>query len=171
MPMPISNLDYDTLNPHFEYIDEDKQPAARGLVPRCRDGAERVARARAHWACRPSRCGGWARKTARSGISGTSPAVPIRCRRWEPCSRATTSTPKGDGEIIRVTGLPKPGKRTVEVDTDEPDPRKKLIIDEHMDVYPNTYTIQQYGYHPNQVALSLRRRTRSQVDAAGSSTS
>jgi hypothetical protein len=62
---------------------------------------------------------------------------------------------EGDGDIIRVTGLPQPGKRTVTVDTDEPDPRKKLIIDEHMDVYPRTYTIQQYGYHPNEVALSF----------------
>ena len=56
---------------------------------------------------------------------------------------------------MRVTGLPQPGKRTVEVDTDEPDPRKKLIVDEHMDVYPRTYTIEQYGYHPNEVALSF----------------
>ena len=68
---------------------------------------------------------------------------------------------EGDGDIIRVTGLPKTGKRTVEIDTDEPDPRKKLIIDEHMDVYPNTYTVQQYGYHPNEVALQFRRRARS----------
>ena len=50
---------------------------------------------------------------------------------------------EGDGEIIRVTGEPKNGKRSVEVDTDEPDARKKLIIDEHMEVYPNTYTVQQ----------------------------
>jgi peptidoglycan-N-acetylglucosamine deacetylase len=56
---------------------------------------------------------------------------------------------------MRVTGLPQPGKRTVTVDTDEPDPRKKLIVDEHMDVYPRTYTVEQYGYHPNQVALSF----------------
>ncbi len=62
---------------------------------------------------------------------------------------------EGDGDIMRVTGLPQPGKRTVEVDSDEPDPRKKLIIDEHMDVYPRTYTVEQYGYHPNQVALSF----------------
>ena len=41
------------------------------------------------------------------------------------------------------------------IDTDEPDPRKKLIIDEHMDVYPHTYTVQYYGYHPNEVALSF----------------
>ena len=62
---------------------------------------------------------------------------------------------EGEGDILRVTGLPQPGKRTVEVDTDEPDPRKKLIVDEHMDVYPRTYTIEQYGYHPNEVALTF----------------
>ena len=62
---------------------------------------------------------------------------------------------EGDGDILRVTGLPQPGKRTVEVDTDEPDPRKKLIVDEHMDVYPRPYTIQQYGYHPKELALSF----------------
>ena len=31
-----------------------------------------------------------------------------------------------DGDIVRITGLPQAGKRTVEVDTDESDPRKKL---------------------------------------------
>ena len=62
---------------------------------------------------------------------------------------------EGEGDILRVVGLPQPGKRTVSVDTDEADPRRKLIIDEHMDVYPHTYTIQQYGYHPKEVALSF----------------
>ena len=61
----------------------------------------------------------------------------------------------GEGDILRVTGLPQPGKRTVEVDTDEPEPRKKLIVDEHMDVYPRPYTVQQYGYHPKELALSF----------------
>ncbi len=62
---------------------------------------------------------------------------------------------EGFGDILRVTGTPQTGKRTITVDTDEPDPRKKLIIDEHMDVYPHTYTVQYYGYHPNQVAISF----------------
>src|SRR5208283_4134946 len=62
---------------------------------------------------------------------------------------------EGDGDILRVTGLPQPGKRTVEVDTDEPDPRQKLVIDEHMDVYPRTYTIEQYGYNPTKLALTF----------------
>jgi peptidoglycan-N-acetylglucosamine deacetylase len=56
---------------------------------------------------------------------------------------------------MRVTGLPQPGKRTIEVDTDEPDPRKKLIDDEHMDVYPHNYSVEYYGYHPNEVSLSF----------------
>ena len=63
--------------------------------------------------------------------------------------------PQGSGDILRVTGLPQTGKRTLTIDTDEPDPRKKLIIDEQMDVYPHTYTVQYYGYHPNEVALSF----------------
>jgi cellulose synthase/poly-beta-1,6-N-acetylglucosamine synthase-like glycosyltransferase/peptidoglycan/xylan/chitin deacetylase (PgdA/CDA1 family) len=62
---------------------------------------------------------------------------------------------EGEGDIMRVTGLPQQGKRSVEIDTDEEDPRKKLIIDEHMDVYPQTYTVQYYGYHPNKVAISF----------------
>ena len=41
------------------------------------------------------------------------------------------------------------------MDTDEPDPRKKLIVDEHMDVYPHPYTDEQYGYHPNELALTF----------------
>jgi cellulose synthase/poly-beta-1,6-N-acetylglucosamine synthase-like glycosyltransferase/peptidoglycan/xylan/chitin deacetylase (PgdA/CDA1 family) len=62
---------------------------------------------------------------------------------------------EGDGDILRVTGLPQPGKRTVSIDTDEPNPQRKLIIDEHMDIYPRTYTVEYYGYHANEIALSF----------------
>jgi cellulose synthase/poly-beta-1,6-N-acetylglucosamine synthase-like glycosyltransferase/peptidoglycan/xylan/chitin deacetylase (PgdA/CDA1 family) len=62
---------------------------------------------------------------------------------------------EGEGDIIRVTGQPQPGKRIIEQDTDEPDLKVRLITDEHMDVYPRTYTIEQYGYHPKEVALSF----------------
>jgi len=37
------DLDYDTLNPHFEYIDEDSNQRT-SLVPRRSHGAQRVAR-------------------------------------------------------------------------------------------------------------------------------
>ncbi len=75
---------------------------------------------------------------------------------------------EGEGDILRITGQPQPGKRTVEVDTDEPDPRKKLIVDEHMDVYPHPWVVEQYGYHPQRGRAHLRRQPRSQVDAKNS---
>jgi len=54
-----------------------------------------------------------------------------------------------------VTGTPKPGRRVVQVDTDETDPRRKLVVDEHMDEYPLSYKVEHYGYHPGQLALSF----------------
>jgi cellulose synthase/poly-beta-1,6-N-acetylglucosamine synthase-like glycosyltransferase/peptidoglycan/xylan/chitin deacetylase (PgdA/CDA1 family) len=62
---------------------------------------------------------------------------------------------EGEGDIMRVTGVSRSGARTVQVDTDEPNLQRRLVIDEHMDVYPQTYTIAYYGYHPNEVALSF----------------
>ena len=71
------------------------------------------------------------------------------------CNLGTTSTPWAKATSFASPACPQPGKRTVTVDSDEPDPRKKLIIDEHMDVYPHTYTVEYYGYHPNEVAISF----------------
>jgi cellulose synthase/poly-beta-1,6-N-acetylglucosamine synthase-like glycosyltransferase/peptidoglycan/xylan/chitin deacetylase (PgdA/CDA1 family)/spore germination protein YaaH len=148
------DLDYDTLNPHFEYIDEDNNQrhvvwfldgvtllnelrAARGLGLQTfalwRLGSED----RSLWNV-------WDKPSNPDSLQALGPVLP-----------GHDVDTEGDGDILRVTGLPQPGKRTVSVDTDEPDPRKKLIVDEHMDVYPRTYTIQQYGYHPNEVALSF----------------
>jgi cellulose synthase/poly-beta-1,6-N-acetylglucosamine synthase-like glycosyltransferase/peptidoglycan/xylan/chitin deacetylase (PgdA/CDA1 family)/spore germination protein YaaH len=148
------NIDYDTLNPHFEYIDEDSQERhvvwfldAVTVLNEMRDARQLGLQTFALW---------------RLGYEDSS-LWNIWDKAGNPASLEALGTvqsghdvdTEGEGDIIRVTGLPKVGKRTVEVDTDEPDPRKKLIIDEHMDVYPNTYTIQQYGYHPNEVALSF----------------
>ena len=148
------NIDYDTLNPHFEYIDEDSQERhvvwfldAVTVLNEMRDARELGLQTFALW---------------RLGYEDSS-LWNIWDKAANPASLEALGTlqsghdvdTEGEGDIIRVTGLPKMGKRTVEVDTDEPDPRKKLIIDEHMDVYPNTYTIQQYGYHANEVALSF----------------
>ena len=112
--------------------------------------------ARASWDCRLLRCGGWARKTAPSGTSGTSPAIPIRCDALGIAAAGPRHRHRGrrrDHPHHRTAARTASAPSTV--DTDEPDPRKKLIIDEHMDVYPHTYTVQQYGYHPNEVALSF----------------
>jgi peptidoglycan-N-acetylglucosamine deacetylase len=148
------DLDYDSLNPHYEYIDVDKNQrhvvwfldgvslldqmrAARGLGLQTfalwRLGEED----RSLWNI-------WDRPTSPDSLQALASVQPGHDLDTE-----------GEGDILRVTGLPQPGKRGVTVDTDETDPRKKLIIDEHMDVYPRTYTLQQYGYHLKEVALSF----------------
>ncbi|HEY1985464.1 MAG TPA: glycosyltransferase [Terracidiphilus sp.] len=148
------NLDYDTLNPHFEYIDEDKNQRHEVWFLDAVTALDELRGARALglqtfalWRLGEEDSSLWA--------IWDRPSNPDSLHALGSVQPGHDIDTEGDGEIIRVTGLPKTGKRTVEVDTDEPDPRKKLIVDEHMDVYPNTYTVQQYGYHPNEVALSF----------------
>ena len=63
---------------------------------------------------------------------------------------------EGDGDILRVTGLPQNGHRTVVMDDDKTIPTPYLsIVDETMDSYPLPYTVTQYGYHPKQVAITF----------------
>jgi cellulose synthase/poly-beta-1,6-N-acetylglucosamine synthase-like glycosyltransferase/peptidoglycan/xylan/chitin deacetylase (PgdA/CDA1 family)/spore germination protein YaaH len=148
------DLDYDTLNPHFEYIDEDLN---QRHVVWFLDGVTVLNELRA--------ARGMGLQTFalyRLGSEDSSlwnvwdkPSNPESLQALASVQSGHDVDTEGDGDILRITGLPQPGKRTVSIDTDEPDPRKKLIVDEHMDVYPRTYTIEQYGYHPNQVALSF----------------
>ena len=57
---------------------------------------------------------------------------------------------EGDGDVLRVTNKPHNGKRTLTMDDD-----KRFIVDESMDSYPLSYTVEQYGYHAKEVALSF----------------
>lgn len=148
------DLDYTSLNPHFEYIDEDTHTrhivwfldgvslfdelrAARGIGIRTFALWKLGSEDRAMWNVwdKPSNPG------SADGLGALQPGHDV--------------DDTGSGDILRVTGLPQAGKRTLTIDTDEPDPRKKLIVDEHMDVYPHTYTVEYYGYRANEVALSF----------------
>ncbi len=148
------DLDYNSLNPHYEYIDEDthtrhvvwfldgvtllnEMRAARGL------GLQTFAL----W-----RLGSEDRTMWNVWDKPSNPASPEALGSLQPGHDVDK---QGDGDILRVTGLPAIGKRTVTVDSDETDPRKKLIIDEHMDVFPHTYRVEFYGYHPSEVAISF----------------
>jgi cellulose synthase/poly-beta-1,6-N-acetylglucosamine synthase-like glycosyltransferase/peptidoglycan/xylan/chitin deacetylase (PgdA/CDA1 family)/spore germination protein YaaH len=148
------DLDYDTLNPHYEYIDEDSN---QRHVVWFLDGVTILNELRAARQLGLQTFALWRLGTEDSSL-------------WNVWDKPTTSDPvqtlssvqpgndvdvEGEGDIMRVTNLQKNGSRTVSVDTDEPDPHKKLVIDEHMDVYPRTYTVQYYGYHPNQVAITF----------------
>jgi cellulose synthase/poly-beta-1,6-N-acetylglucosamine synthase-like glycosyltransferase/peptidoglycan/xylan/chitin deacetylase (PgdA/CDA1 family)/spore germination protein YaaH len=63
---------------------------------------------------------------------------------------------EGDGDIIRVTGSPQNGHRTLEMDDDTTIPKQYLsVVTESMQSYPLPYTVTQYGYHPKQVAISF----------------
>ena len=149
------DLDYDTLNPHFEYIDEDSNQRhvvwfldAVSLLDEMRAARELGLQTFALW--RLGEEDGslwkiWDKPSSPDSLQALKDDVP-------PGHDVDT---EGDGDILRVTGLPHSGSRSVEVDTDEPDPRKKLIVDEHMDVYPSPYTVEQYGYHPNELAITF----------------
>jgi len=148
------DLDYDSLNPHFEYIDEDSNERhvvwfmdAVTVLNQMRAARELGLQTFALWRL------GW--EDSSLWNIWDKPSGPAALQALGQVQPGHDVDTEGDGDIIRVTGLPKVGKRSIQIDTDEPDPRKKLIIDEHLDVYPNTYTIQQYGYHPDEVALSF----------------
>jgi cellulose synthase/poly-beta-1,6-N-acetylglucosamine synthase-like glycosyltransferase/peptidoglycan/xylan/chitin deacetylase (PgdA/CDA1 family) len=148
------DLDYDSLNPHFEYIDEDSN---QRHVVWFLDGVSLLDEMRAARSLGLQTFALW-----RLGEEDNSlwdvwdkPSSPDLRQELSDVPPGHDVNTEGDGDILRVTGLPQKGQRTIEVDTDEPDPRKKLITDEHMDVYPRSYTIEQYGYHANEVALSF----------------
>jgi len=148
------DLDYDSLTPHFEYIDEDKNERH---VVWFLDGVTLLDEMRAARALGLQTFALWRLGEEDSSLWSVwdRPSNPESLQALSSVQPGHDVDTEGDGDILRVTSLPQRGRRTVSVDTDEPDPRKKLIVDEHMDVYPRTYTIEQYGYHPNQVALSF----------------
>ena len=148
------NLDYDTLNPHFEYVDEDSH---QRHVVWFLDGVTVLNEMRAARQLGLQTFALWRLGWEDSSLWNIwdKPSAPASLQELATVQPGHDVDTEGDGDIIRITGLPKSGRRTVQVDTDEPDPRKKLIIDEAMDVYPNTYTIRQFGYHPDEVALSF----------------
>jgi peptidoglycan-N-acetylglucosamine deacetylase len=148
------NLDYDSLNPHFDYIDEDNN---QRHVVWFLDGVTLLNEMRAARQLGLQTFALWRLGTEDSSLwnvwdKPSNPASLDALARVQPGHDVDA---EGEGDIMRVTGLPKEGTRSVQQDTDEPDKRKRLIIDEHMDVYPQTYTVAYYGYHPNQVALSF----------------
>ena len=148
------DLDYNSLNPHFQYIDEDSN---QRHVVWFLDGVTMLNELRAARALGLQTFALW-----RLGEEDNSlwsiwdkPSSADSLQELGSVQPGHDVDNEGDGDVLRVTGLPQPGKRTVSVDTDEPNPQRKLIIDEHMDVYPRTYTVEYYGYHANEIALSF----------------
>ena len=57
---------------------------------------------------------------------------------------------EGDGDVLKVIGRPTDGKRTVHIDPDS-----NLAVSQDIQVFPEPYTLQQYGYRPNELALTF----------------
>ena len=148
------DLDYNSLNPHFSFIDEDQHEQH---VVWFLDGVTVLNEMRAARAMGLQTFALW-----RLGQEDRSlwsvwdkPSSPDSLAALAPVPPGHDLDEEGTGDIIRVTGTPKPGKRTIELDTDVTDPTRRLIVDEHMDSYPLTYRVDKYGYHPGEVALSF----------------
>jgi len=63
---------------------------------------------------------------------------------------------EGEGDILRITRKPQTGQRVVTLDDDDSVPLPyRSVTGEKMASYPLSYTVEQYGYHPRQVALSF----------------
>jgi cellulose synthase/poly-beta-1,6-N-acetylglucosamine synthase-like glycosyltransferase/peptidoglycan/xylan/chitin deacetylase (PgdA/CDA1 family)/spore germination protein YaaH len=63
---------------------------------------------------------------------------------------------EGDGDILHVTRGMQTGHRVVTMDDDDSvQTGYKMVVTESMDPYPLSYTIEQTGYHPKEVALSF----------------
>jgi len=62
----------------------------------------------------------------------------------------------GEGDILHITNKPQVGHRVVTMDDDDSVPAGyRMVTAEKMTSYPLSYTVEQTGYHPNEVALSF----------------
>jgi cellulose synthase/poly-beta-1,6-N-acetylglucosamine synthase-like glycosyltransferase/peptidoglycan/xylan/chitin deacetylase (PgdA/CDA1 family)/spore germination protein YaaH len=148
------DLDYDSLNPHYSYIDEDDHVRHEvwfldsvTLLDEMRGARALGLQTFALWRLGEEDRSLWS--------IWDKPSSPDALNALGTVPPGHDLDDEGTGDIIRITGTPKSGKRIVQVDTDEPDPRQKLIIDEHMESYPLSYKIKHYGYRPGKVALSF----------------
>ncbi|HEX8713481.1 MAG TPA: glycosyltransferase [Terracidiphilus sp.] len=148
------DLDETSLNPHFEYIDEDNN---QRHVVWFLDGVTVLNEMRAARGLGLETFALWRLGEEDSSLWNIwdRPLAPDADNQLGSVQPGHDVDTEGVGDIIRVVGLPQSGKRTVTVDTDDTNARTRLIVDEHMDVYPQAYTVQEFGYHPKEVALSF----------------
>ena len=148
------DLDYDSLNPHFSFIDVDKH--VRHVVWFL-DGVTLLDEMRGARALGIQTFALWSlgQEDRSLWTIWDKPSSPDALTALGVVPPGHDLDDEGTGDIIHISGTPKPGGRTVQLDTDETDPRRKLIIDEHMDTYPLSYRVDYSGYHPGEVALSF----------------
>jgi cellulose synthase/poly-beta-1,6-N-acetylglucosamine synthase-like glycosyltransferase/peptidoglycan/xylan/chitin deacetylase (PgdA/CDA1 family)/spore germination protein YaaH len=143
------HLEGDELNPHFAYDDEDEHVRHQvwfldgvTTLNELRAARQLGLRTFALWRLGEEDGSMW----AIWDHPGATDA-PEMLRDVPPGNDVNTD---GEGDILRIVSRPQRGSRTISMDTDN-----FTITDEQMVLLPRSYTIRQYGYHPNKVALSF----------------
>jgi cellulose synthase/poly-beta-1,6-N-acetylglucosamine synthase-like glycosyltransferase/spore germination protein YaaH/peptidoglycan/xylan/chitin deacetylase (PgdA/CDA1 family) len=143
------HLEGDELNPHFAYDDEDEHLRHQvwfldgvTALNEMRAGRQMGLRTFALWRLGeedPSLWKIWDHPSAKN--------APELLQTVQPGEDVDT---EGEGDILRIVAPPQIGERTVQMDADD-----FTVTDEEMTQLPHSYTIETYGYKPNEVALSF----------------
>ncbi len=143
------SMDAASLNAHFAYDDEDSHTRHQVWYL---DGVTALNEMRAARNLGLQTFALWRLGSEDRSIWGvwdhpTASSAPDALRTVPPGHDVDT---EGDGDILRVTDTPRAGLRSVTLD-----PATNLITQQVMHSYPRSYTVQQYGYRKNQLALSF----------------
>ena len=139
----------DELNPHFTYDDEDNNVRhevwmldAVTALNELRAARQMGLQTFALWRLGKEDPSMWSIWDHPSNLS-----APQLLKQVPPGDDVVTD---GEGDILRVTGEPHPGSRTIDMDSYD-----WTVTDEHMTNFPSPYSIEYYGYKPQTVALSF----------------
>jgi peptidoglycan-N-acetylglucosamine deacetylase len=143
------HLEGDELNPHFAYDDEDAHIRHQvwfldgvTALNEMRDARQMGIRTFALW---------------RLGIEDGSlwsvwdkPDAKDAPQHLETVPPGNDVDTEGEGDILRIVALPKSGSRTIDMDSND-----FTVTDEDMTQLPRSYVVEQYGYHPHELAITF----------------
>jgi cellulose synthase/poly-beta-1,6-N-acetylglucosamine synthase-like glycosyltransferase/peptidoglycan/xylan/chitin deacetylase (PgdA/CDA1 family)/spore germination protein YaaH len=145
----VPELDSDSLNMHFAYDDDDAHVRhqiwyldAVTAVNEMRAARELGIQTFALW-----RLGSEDRSLWKVWDKPLTSDAPELLATIPPGEDVNT---EGEGDILRVTGQPQTGKRTI-----QEDPDSHLLVSQQIETFPQSYNVEQYGYHPREVSLTF----------------
>ncbi len=142
-------LNGDELNPHFAYDDDDNH--ARHEVWFL-DGVTALNEARAARQMGIRTFALWKLGSEDDSLWSVidHPSDPNAPEQLQTVPPGTGVTQYGEGDIVRVTSMPKMGSRTISLDAD-----RFTVTDEHMTKFPEPYELHYFGYQPKKLALTF----------------
>ena len=148
-------LDGDSLNAHFAYDDEDAKVRHQIWFL---DGVTVLNQMRATRALGISTFALWRLGSEDDSLwkIWDNPSRPDAWKDLGPVNPGYDVDLEGEGDIMRVTRKPQPGRRTMTLDDDDDVPLDvRSVTAESMVDYPLPYTVTYVGYKPKQVAISF----------------